>query len=159
MCSLLSVWSSILTPPRAVLCTPLAWCVNINSFHCGVISDWNRICWESSYLWQFLKCTYEGVSKRFRTGRRERELQMVRLSATRCSCIAILWVSLMSFASVTLWVASQRVFIVVSAYFVIDSVRKLLDTPSYTLHYTCWTRGHSTHRMLYRTEPKGKIRM
>jgi hypothetical protein len=36
-----------------------------------------------------------------------------------------------SFATITLHVASQRVFIVVSAYFVIDSVRKLLDTPSY----------------------------
>jgi hypothetical protein len=34
-----------------------------------------------------------------------------------------------SFASVTLCVVSQRVFIVV--YLVIDSVRKLLDTPSY----------------------------
>jgi hypothetical protein len=30
-----------------------------------------------------------------------------------------------------LCVASQRVFIVVVVYFVIDSVRKLLDTPSY----------------------------
>jgi hypothetical protein len=37
-----------------------------------------------------------------------------------------------SFAAITLRVASQRVFIVVSVYFVIDSVRKLLDTPSYT---------------------------
>jgi hypothetical protein len=37
----------------------------------------------------------------------------------------------MSFAAITLCVASQRVFIVVSVYFVIDSVRKLLDTPSY----------------------------
>jgi hypothetical protein len=36
-----------------------------------------------------------------------------------------------SFAAITLCVASQRVFIVV-VYFVIDSVRKLLDTPSYT---------------------------
>jgi hypothetical protein len=36
----------------------------------------------------------------------------------------------MSFAAITLCVASQRVFIVV-VYFVIDSVRKLLDTPSY----------------------------
>jgi hypothetical protein len=33
---------------------------------------------------------YEGVSKSFRTGRLERELQMVQLSATKCSCIAIL---------------------------------------------------------------------
>jgi hypothetical protein len=72
---------------------------------------------------------YEGVSKSFRTGRLERELQMVQLSATRCGCIAILWVSLVSFAAITLCVASQRVFVVVVC-FVIDSVRKLLDTPS-----------------------------
>jgi hypothetical protein len=56
---------------------------------------------------------------------------MVQLSATRCSCISILSVSLVSFAAVTLCVASQRVFIGVSVYFVIDSVRKLLDTLSY----------------------------
>jgi hypothetical protein len=35
----------------------------------------------------------------------------------------------MSFATITLCVASQRVFVVVD--FVIDSVRKLLDIPSY----------------------------
>jgi hypothetical protein len=35
------------------------------------------------------------------------------------------------FAAITFCVASQRVFIVVSVYFVIDSVRKILDTPSY----------------------------
>jgi hypothetical protein len=57
---------------------------------------------------------------------------MVKLSATRCSCIAILCVSVVSFAAITLVVAFQRVFVVVSVYFVIDSVRKLLDTPSYT---------------------------
>jgi hypothetical protein len=34
------------------------------------------------------------------------------------------------FAAITLCVASQRMFIVVSVYFVIDSVLKLLDTPS-----------------------------
>jgi hypothetical protein len=58
---------------------------------------------------------------------------MVQLSATRCSCIAVLSVSLVSFADVTLCVASQRLFIVVVlvvVYFVIDSVRKLLDIPS-----------------------------
>jgi hypothetical protein len=32
----------------------------------------------------------DSISKSFRTGRLERELQMVRLSATRCSRIAIL---------------------------------------------------------------------
>jgi len=35
-------------------------------------------------------CEYEGVSKSFRTGRLERELQMVQLSATVCNYIAIL---------------------------------------------------------------------
>jgi hypothetical protein len=35
-----------------------------------------------------------------------------------------------SFAAITLCVASQRVFVDV-VYFVIDSVRKLLDTPTY----------------------------
>jgi hypothetical protein len=52
---------------------------------------------------------------------------MVHLSATRCSCIAILSVSLVSFVTITLCVASERVSTVVSVYFVIDSVRKLLD--------------------------------
>jgi hypothetical protein len=33
---------------------------------------------------------YEGVSISFRTGRLERELQIVEFSVTRCSCIAIL---------------------------------------------------------------------
>jgi hypothetical protein len=56
------------------------------------------------------------------------ELQMEQLSATRCSCITILWLSLVSFPAVTLCVASQRVIPKVSVHFVIDSVRKLLDT-------------------------------
>jgi hypothetical protein len=72
---------------------------------------------------------YEGVSKSFRTGRLQRELQIVQLSAIRCSCIAILWVSLVCFIAITLCVTSQQVFIVVSVYFVVDSVRKLLLTP------------------------------
>jgi hypothetical protein len=74
---------------------------------------------------------YEGVPKSFWTGRLERELKMVHLSATRSSCTPILCVSLVSFVAITLCVASQRVFIVVNAYFVIDSVRKRLDSPSY----------------------------
>jgi hypothetical protein len=36
---------------------------------------------------------------------------------------------------ITLCVASQHVFIIVSVYFVIDSVRKLLDTTSYRLNW------------------------
>jgi hypothetical protein len=56
------------------------------------------------------KYMYEGVFKIFRTGLLERELHMVQLSATRCSCIAVLWFSLVSFAAITLCVASQQVF-------------------------------------------------
>jgi hypothetical protein len=56
---------------------------------------------------------YENESRSFRTGRLERELQMVQLPGTRRGCIAILWASLVSFAAITLCVASQRVFIVV----------------------------------------------
>jgi hypothetical protein len=37
-----------------------------------------------------------------------------------------------SFAAITLCVASQRVIPKVRVYFAIDSVRKLLDTPSCT---------------------------
>jgi hypothetical protein len=64
--------------------------------------------------------------KSFRTGSLERELQMVQFSAISCSRIAILWASPVSFVAIILCVASQRVLVV---DFVIDSVRKLLDTP------------------------------
>jgi hypothetical protein len=76
----------------------------------------------------FVSAIYEGVTKSFQTDWLEWELQMLQLSATRCSCIAILWASLVTFAAITLWVASQEVFIVV--YFIINSVQKLSDTPS-----------------------------
>jgi hypothetical protein len=62
-----------------------------------------------SFAWQI----YEGVSKSFRTGRLERELQMAKLSAIRCSFIAILWVSLVRFVAITLCIASQWVFIII----------------------------------------------
>jgi hypothetical protein len=86
--------------------------------------------------------THEGVSKSFRAGRLERKLQMIQLSATRRSYIAILWVSLVSFSATTLCVGTQRLFVVVVVvvvvclfvYFVIGSVRKLLDTPSYIVN-------------------------
>jgi hypothetical protein len=67
---------------------------------------------------------------------------MVQLFATRCSCIAILCVSLMSFAAITLFVASQRVFILVGIYFGIDSVRKLLHTTS------CCVQKYAQHLCL-----------
>jgi hypothetical protein len=53
---------------------------------------------------------------------------MIQLSATRFSCIAIFWLSLASFAAITLCVASQRMFIVL-VYFVIDSGRKIWIEP------------------------------
>jgi hypothetical protein len=37
----------------------------------------------------------------------------------------------MSFDAITLCLASEQVIPKVSVYFIIDSVRKLLDTPSY----------------------------
>jgi hypothetical protein len=61
---------------------------------------------------------YESISKSFRTGCLERELQMIELSATRCNCVAILRVNVVSFAAITFCVASQRVFIVVIVYFI-----------------------------------------
>jgi hypothetical protein len=90
---------------------------------------------------------YEDVSKSIRTGRLERELKMVQLSAIGRSCIDILRASLVSFAVITLCVVFQRVFVVVVVYFVIDSVRKLLDTLSYYLRGVVlllgsWTRGY-----------------
>jgi hypothetical protein len=53
-----------------------------------------------------------------------------------------------SFAAITLCVASQRVFIVV-VYFVIDSVRKLLDTPSYTVTSSLLYRSYSVFIQRY----------
>jgi hypothetical protein len=73
---------------------------------------------------------YESVPKSFRTGRLERELQMVQLCATRCSCIAILWVSLVSFAVITLRVASQRCLLLLLLLFI------LLSTQSGKFGYT-----------------------
>jgi hypothetical protein len=47
----------------------------------------------------------------------------------------------MSFAAITFCVASQLLFIVVSVCFVIESVRKILDTPSYKLCTSLISRG------------------
>jgi hypothetical protein len=53
---------------------------------------------------------------------------MVQLSAARCSCIAILWVSLVSFAAITICVASQRMFIVVFKKRLLQSFADLWPT-------------------------------
>jgi hypothetical protein len=42
-----------------------------------------------------------------------------------------------SFAAITLCVPSQQVLVFVSMYFLMDSVRKLLDTPSYIHSFVC----------------------
>jgi hypothetical protein len=75
---------------------------------------------------------YEGVTKSFRTGRLERELQMVELSATRCSYIAILWASLVSFAVITLCVASQQCLLLLSVYFV------MTQSGNFWIHSCIW---------------------
>jgi hypothetical protein len=108
---------------RNILCIHLHAAVSEKS--CNPGKAWIRIrkcCYCISW--------YKNVTKSFRTGRLERELQTVQLSATRWNCIAILWVSPVSFAATTLCVASQWVIPKISVYFVIDSVRKLLDTSS-----------------------------
>jgi hypothetical protein len=64
-------------------------------------------------IWKQCILEYKAVSKSFRTDHLERELQMVQLSATMCSFITILWVSIVSFVAITVCVASQRKFIVV----------------------------------------------
>jgi hypothetical protein len=84
-----------------------------------------------------------GVSENLRTGCLERELQTVQLSTTRCSCIATLWVSVVSFAAITLWTGQQRVTPKVSVHFFIDSVRKLLDSHSYAYVYYIHTYIHT----------------
>jgi hypothetical protein len=92
----------------------------------------------------FINGTYQGVSKSVRTGRLERELQMVQLSATKCNCIAISWVSLVSFAAITLCVASQRVFIVVSVYFfTTQSGNFWIHTCTYPTTLRAWHRSET----------------
>jgi hypothetical protein len=54
------------------------------------------------------------VSKSFRTCRLERELQMVQLSAARCSCIAILWLSIVSFDAITFMLLLECLFLFIS---------------------------------------------
>jgi hypothetical protein len=61
-----------------------------------------------------------------------------------------------SFAAILLCVASQRVFVFV-VYFVIDSVRKLLDTPSYLLKrsiYKFRRNRRSFHSVPFLQNPK-----
>jgi len=61
-------------------------------------------------------------------------------------------VSLASFAAITLSVASQRVFVVV--YFIIDTVRKLLVTHSYSTN-----KGSACIDLLQSTFIKGDYKV
>jgi hypothetical protein len=49
-----------------------------------------KLKWKRIDFFKSLTYTCEVVSKSFWSGHLERELQMVQLSATRCSCITIL---------------------------------------------------------------------
>jgi hypothetical protein len=75
--------------------------------------------------------SYEGVYKSFRTGRLERELQVVQLFATRCSCIAIMWVSSSEFCHHKLLYCFSTTVYFCCCLFRYDSVRELFGTPSY----------------------------
>jgi len=58
----------------------------------------------------------------------------------------------MSFATITLCVASQQVFIAVIIYFITDSLQKLLDTPLY-----CY-KGQIKERDVGNTICMGEVR-
>jgi hypothetical protein len=83
--------------------------------------------------------TYEGISKSFRLAAWSKWHSSLSLGAV---VSLFFWVSLVSFAAITLCVASQQAFTVV-VYFVMDLVRKLLVTPSYFMHAhtMVWTIG------------------
>jgi hypothetical protein len=65
---------------------------------------------------------------------------------TRCSCIAILWISLKSFAAISLCVASQRVFIIYCKC--IFLYRLSLETFGYTLVFSIYIFFDSWHLSL-----------
>jgi len=81
----------------------------------------------------FQRESYEGVSRSFRTGRQERDLQMIQLSANKCSFIAILWDSLVSFAAIILFVASQRVFTFIVYFLPTQSWNVLIHPPIWSI--------------------------
>jgi hypothetical protein len=102
-----------------------------HALHFLVVSRLQKVPGSDRLSWhgfiQPLQGVYKVVSKSFRTGRLERELQMVQLSATRCSCIAILVSQSSDFCRHNpLCCFSTSAYY---CYFVIDSIRELLDKP------------------------------
>jgi hypothetical protein len=69
---------------------PLLWLWYTNILRSCTLQDVHSEASLVTRCWRKLKTygkeTYDGVSKSFRTSRLDRELQMVQLSATRCSC-------------------------------------------------------------------------
>jgi len=84
------------------------------------------------------KSEYEGVSKSFRTGLLGRELQLVQLSDTWCSCIATLWVSLVSF-----YRHNPLCCFSTSVYFCLYRYRLSPETFGYT--FVLWNRWLRFH--------------
>jgi hypothetical protein len=106
-------------------------------------------------------CSMQSVSRSFRTGHLERELQMVQLSATRCSCIAILWLSLVRFSAISLYVASQRVFFFCKCIF---RYRLSPETFGYTLVHKIFVGISNSQlplsldlRVILKCNGKGKV--
>jgi hypothetical protein len=98
-------------------------------------------------LWSITHASYEGVFKSSRTGRLEREPQMIQVSAIRYSCIAILWVSLVSFAAITLSVASQLVFIIVAVVHFV-----MTQSGNFWIHPHTWITIKFKHSFIHKTE-------
>jgi hypothetical protein len=131
----------------------------------SISPNWNFGWFPSSktalIIWECLGVLYEGVSKSFQIGLMEEVLQMLQLSATRCSCIAVLWVGLVSFAAITFCVASQRMFIVV--YFVMTQfgnlwIHSCILKPSYYRHIGLQVQSMCTLYLVYiisMTGPQG----
>jgi len=79
---------------------------------------------------------YEGVPKSFRTGRLERELQMIQLSVTRCSLYSYFVSQSSEFCRHNPLCRLSTSFYCCRRIFRCDSVRKLLDKPSYVTFET-----------------------
>jgi hypothetical protein len=77
---------------------------------------------------------------------------MVQLSATRCSCIAILWVSLVSFTSITLCIASPSNNKVTRIF----RYRLSPETFGHTHHVRTYTHTH-THTHVYTYTVRSEI--
>jgi hypothetical protein len=98
-----------------------------------------------------LRSKYEGASKNLRIGRLERGQQMVQLSATMYSCIAI--VSQYSEFCPHNPLCHFSMSVYYCCLFHYDSVRKLLDIPSYVYNmyvrmYICESKQYDCYSVI-----------